>query len=123
VGAEVFVDTRAMFSNIACAISILSNGSRSGPGHAPAVRPCPNAIGNWTKPEVPNAEARSATIAATPGSLPMRNLVAISHAVAALTTRALFSSATAARPVRDKAVSPALTSRRMQVDIRLLAHN
>jgi hypothetical protein len=39
--------------------------------------------------------ARSVTIAATPGSLPMRNFVAISHAVAALANTALLSSAMA----------------------------
>ncbi len=107
-----------MSSCIACAISIRSNGSRSGPGSAPANWPWTNEIGSGTKPCVSSTAARSAAIAATPGSLPIRNLVAISQADAALVKTALPASAIADCAVDDRAVSPAIHQRKAWVSSR-----
>jgi len=103
---------------MACATSSRSNGSRSGPGSAPANWPWTNEIGSGTKPCVLSMAPRSAAIAATPGSLPMRTFVAISQADAALVKTALPSSAMAACAVDDRAVSPAIHQRKAWVSSR-----
>src|SRR5690625_2032591 len=93
----------------ACAASIRSKGSRCGQSITPA---CSASAGS-----IPSAEAyhrrrcspKSTTRCAAPGILPIRTLVAISHADAADTHTIVSESARtspAAGPRRDPSVSP-----------------
>lgn len=97
---------KARFSIWDCAINILSKGSRCSPGNNPACLACSADMDNKSKScSLTTSTNRSATSIA-PGNLPIRTLVAISHADTALTRTTLFSLAMKERAVRDSRSSP-----------------
>ena len=100
------METRTKLPDNAWAMSILSKGSRCGPGKAPARTACSTVMGSSSKFCPAIAPGMSRANASASGSLPSRCLVAISQADAALTITSLSSSAIACRAGSDRRLLP-----------------
>ena len=98
------LEMRTRPRDTAWAMSILSKGSRSGPGSAPARAASSTVMGNSSKPWPAMAPGMPRAIDAASSSLPRSCFVAISQAEAALTNTAFASSSMArrARPAESQ---------------------
>ena len=112
------LDMRTRLCDSAWAMSILSKGSRWGPGSAPARAPSSTVTGSSSKPWSAMAPATSRATASAFGSLPRRCLVAISQADAALINTSFASFSIARRAASDNRSLPASHQRNAWVSSR-----
>ncbi len=104
---NVSIEMKARLCASACAMSILSNGSRWGPGSDPARMASSTVIGKSSKPSPAMAPGMSSASASAPDSLPIRRLVVISQADAALTSFSFDSFPMARRAATGNRSFPA----------------